>query len=59
MLTFGVVLWLNLQVGGKLTRGASDLLFSGVCLAVMTDTIAPQVLSIKADKTSNVVTAGL
>jgi len=31
----------------------------GVCLAVMTDPFAPQVLSIKADNTSNVVTAGL
>jgi len=31
----------------------------GVCLAVTTDPFAPQVLSIKADKTSNVVTAHL
>jgi len=31
----------------------------GVCLAVMTDPFAPQVLSINADNISNTVTAGL
>jgi len=31
----------------------------GVCLVVMTDPFAPQVLSINADKISNAVTAGL
>jgi len=31
----------------------------GVCLTVMTDPFAPQVLSIKADEISNAVTAGL
>jgi len=30
----------------------------GVCLALMTDLFAPQVLSIKADKILNAVTAG-
>ena len=31
----------------------------GACLAVITDPLAPQVLSIEADKISNAVTAGL
>jgi len=31
----------------------------GICLAVMTSPVVPHVLSIKADKASNAVTAGL
>jgi len=44
----------------EVRRGAPRLRTWGVCLAVMTDPFAPQVLSIKADdKISNAVTAGL
>jgi len=43
----------------KNTFGTGQGRIYRVCLAVMTDPFAPQVLRIKADKISNTVTAGL